>query len=263
MTLRKFGSGTFTLTGVSDKTIAVNFVNEEGKTEFQTNVGDPSVAGSVNWNVAVHEMPGSPASSVEFQTTQNLATLTIGDGAVATISASTSPSFKVLTVGSLAIAQNGTLDVTNNGFVLDYASTLTSYEVAGLEAMVRDLILRGRGSMGLNPTWTGTGITSSTAAGASQNSRAVGYGVNGSLPLGQKTSFLGQSVDASSILVRFTVTADFNLDGTVNDDDVSILNTYYKPGLFRPYWAFGDADYSGFIDNDDGTLLGGYYGQSV
>jgi hypothetical protein len=262
-TVRKFGSGVFTLTGISSKTAPINYRNEEGKTEFQTNVGDSSVSGSVNWSVAVNEMPGSPASSVEFQTNQNLVSLEIGDGAVATISTSTSSNFKVLTVGSLSIAQDGTLDVTNNGFVVDYASTLTTAEVAELEMMIRDLVLRGRASTGLNPTWTGTGITSSTAAGASQNSRAVGYAVNGSLPLGQKTTFLGQSVDSSTILVRFTVTCDFNLDGTVNDDDVAIYSTYYKPGLFRPYWAFGDADYTSYIDNDDGTLLGGYYGQSV
>src|SRR6185503_10534357 len=52
---------------------------------------------------------------------------------------------------------------------------------------------------------------------------------------------------------------DANLDGVVNDDDVTIVNATYAPGVPQPSWALGDFDYNGFVDNDDVTLLGAFY----
>jgi hypothetical protein len=49
----------------------------------------------------------------------------------------------------------------------------------------------------------------------------------------------------------------------VNDDDVAIYSTYFKPGRPDPYWIRDDAEYNGYVDNNDGTLLGAYYGQTV
>jgi hypothetical protein len=59
--------------------------------------------------------------------------------------------------------------------------------------------------------------------------------------------------------VRLTRTGDANLDGVVNDDDVTILGATYAPGVPQPHWALGDFDYNGFVDDDDVTLLGALY----
>jgi hypothetical protein len=266
-TLRKFGSGTFALTGVSDKTVAINFVNEEGETEFHTNVGDTAIAGGVKWTVKVHEMPGSPASSVEFHASQNLVALDIAGGAVATVATSTAPNYKTLTVGSLAIAENGTLDLTNNGFIIDYAATMSQEDQDLQEAQVRSWIISGRGGVGLGyGTWTGWGITSSTAAAANASdpeSRSVGYGVNLAMPLGSYTTFMGKTVDQSSLFFRYTITADLTLDGTVNDDDSTVQLAYYGTTGTDAEWITGDLDYDGDVDDDDVTLMGTFYGQSI
>jgi hypothetical protein len=66
-------------------------------------------------------------------------------------------------------------------------------------------------------------------------------------------------VDESSVLIRYTRTGDANLDGVVNDDDVTILGASYAPGVPNPNWALGDFDYNGFVDDDDVTLLGAFY----
>ena len=59
--------------------------------------------------------------------------------------------------------------------------------------------------------------------------------------------------------MAFTRTADANLDGVVNDDDVTIVGASYAPGVAGASWAVGDFDYNGFVDDDDVTLLGVLY----
>jgi hypothetical protein len=83
------------------------------------------------------------------------------------------------------------------------------------------------------------------------------------LPLGPYTNFRGQPVDGTSLLFAYTRTGDANLDGVVNDDDVTIVNASYAPGVSQPSWALGDFDYNGFVDDDDVTLLSAFYDPSA
>jgi hypothetical protein len=162
-------------------------------------------------------------------------------------------------VTSLNLAPGATLDIGNNALVVDYSG-------ASPLATIRGSILAGRGSAGLGATWTGTGITSSAVAQANQTdpeSRSVGYAENSQLPLGSYSNFRGQAVDATSVLIAYTRTADANLDGIVNDDDVTVLGAAYAPGITGGVWALGDFEYNGFIDDDDVTLLGAFYNPSA
>jgi hypothetical protein len=162
-------------------------------------------------------------------------------------------------VTSLNLAQGATLDIGNNALVVDYTG-------ASPVATIRDRIIAGRGSAGLGGAWTGAGITSSAAAQANQTeqeSRSVGYAENAQLPLGPYTTFRGQVVDETSVLIAYTRTADANLDGLVNDNDVTVLGAAYAPGVAGGVWALGDFEYNGFIDDDDVTLLGAFYNPSA
>jgi hypothetical protein len=169
------------------------------------------------------------------------------------------PSGGTSVVTSLNLALGATLDISNNAVVVDYAG-------ASPVATIRDRILAGRGSAGLGGTWTGAGITSGAAAQANQTepeARSVGYAENSQLPLGAYTTFRGQTVDATSVLIAYTRTADANLDGLVNDDDVTVLGAAYAPGAAGGVWTLGDFEYNGFIDDDDVTLLGVFYNPSA
>jgi hypothetical protein len=127
---------------------------------------------------------------------------------------------------------------------------------------VRERVLSGRGGPGLGATWTGAGINSSAVAqanAAEPESRSISYAENSALPLGPYTTFRGQPVDSTSILIAYTRTGDANLDGLVNDDDVTIVGASYAPAVPQPSWALGDFDFNGFVDDDDVTLLGAFY----
>jgi hypothetical protein len=83
------------------------------------------------------------------------------------------------------------------------------------------------------------------------------------LPLGPYITFRGEPIDKTAILIGYTRTGDANLDGIVNDDDVTIVGANYAPGEPKPSWALGDFDYNGFVDDDDVTLLGVFYDPSA
>jgi hypothetical protein len=158
-------------------------------------------------------------------------------------------------VTNLNLAAGATLDIGDNALVVDYTGTSPI-------ATVRQQILSGRGAAGLGATWTGTGITSSAVAQANQTepeSRSVGYAENAVLPLGAYSTFRGQAVDSTAVLIAYTRAGDASLDGLVNDDDVTVVGAAYAPGAANAAWALGDFEYNGFVDDDDVTLLGAFY----
>jgi hypothetical protein len=187
------------------------------------------------------------------------ATMSINEGKVSIASSGSASSVSVL--GALSIAgapatPAAQLDLANNVAILDYTGNTPA-------ASIRSQLIAGRGGPGFGAMWNGQGITSSAAAAAEPESRSVGYAENSSLPLGAYTDFRGRPVDNTSLLMAYTRTGDANLDGLVNDDDVTIVSATYAPGVPQPSWALGDFDYNGFVDDDDVTLLGVFYDPSA
>jgi hypothetical protein len=162
-------------------------------------------------------------------------------------------------ITDLTIGSGVTLDIGNGRLVLDYTG-------ASPLAAVRERILSGRGGAGFGMSWNGTGMTSSAAAAANAaapETWSVGYAENAALPLGAYATFGGVAIDDTAVLIAYARTGDANLDGAVNDDDVTVVGATYAPGVAGASWAAGDFDYSGFVDDDDVTLLGSFYDPSA
>ncbi|MEX2140126.1 MAG: S8 family serine peptidase [Pirellulales bacterium] len=177
--------------------------------------------------------------------------LSLGDNSRVTLL----PSGGASVITSLSVAAGATLDIGSNALLLDYSGDSPA-------VTTRQQIIAGRGGSGLGAAWNGTGITSSAVAAANvanPESRSVAYAENSSLPLGPYTTFRGQAVDSTAILIAFAHTADANLDGLVDDNDVTILGASFAPGAGDAFWALADFDYNGSVDDDDATLLGAFY----
>jgi hypothetical protein len=138
--------------------------------------------------------------------------------------------------------------------VVDYTTVASPLD------SIRSAIVTGRGGIGFsNATWNGNGIHSSVAAAfGDPNEIAIGYGENSAMPLGAYSTFEGMGVDSSSILVKYTRAADADLDGRVDDNDVTIVGAFYLQAT-SGQWYLGDFDYSGMCDDSDVTLLGAFY----
>jgi hypothetical protein len=133
----------------------------------------------------------------------------------------------------------GTLDLTNNGLIVDYPSADPSpYNDLG------------------NAMLAGT-ITSSL----SDSSKTLGIIERGSSATPTFTD-PALIVDSTTVLIRFTLRGDTNLDKTVNFDDLlALAQNYGATGSAQ--WAQGDTNYNGTVDFDDLLSLAQNYGGSL
>ena len=141
------------------------------------------------------------------------------------------------------------MDLTNQSMLINYGATspldnLKSYVAHGYA----------------NGAWNGTGLNSSTAATSSAG--AIGYAeasdvlaISGS----QTKAWQGYTADATSVLVRYTLAGDANLDGKVEFQDLVRVAQNYG-GLAGKYWPQGDFNYDGKTDFVDLVKLAQNYG---
>jgi autotransporter-associated beta strand protein len=243
-TVTKSGPGTLTISGAQTHGAGAILNATAGVTNIN-NDGGP--------NLTVQT-----TARVNFGSSQHLASLQLSPGSSVQMAGGGG---KILVTPSLIIASEA--GEPSAWFDLNESAAVIDYTGESRAASIRSQILSGRGGAGLGKTWNGPGITSSAAMAAEPESRSVGYAENATLPLGPYTNFRGQPVDSTAVLLAYTRTGDANLDGVVNDDDVTIVGASYAPGVAGASWATGDFDFNGFVDDDDVTLLGVFYDPSA
>jgi hypothetical protein len=155
----------------------------------------------------------------------------------------------VLTIAGGA-TPTGRLDLANNDLIWDYPEGVPRAPSIQFEN-VKQWIASGYN----NRTWTGNGIASSAAA-LDPVRYGLGYAQNDML-FNPYNEFSGQPVDLTSVLVKYTYLGDVNLDGKVDDNDVTIMVLGYDRGRVSTHtWQQGDVfGYDGKIDDNDITVL--------
>jgi autotransporter-associated beta strand protein len=158
--------------------------------------------------------------------------LTVGDGTQAT---------------SQLSLTGGKLDLTTNGLAIHYAAGNDAAVLASTRAQI---------IAGYNPssptagdgTWNGTtGITSSSIGSLN----AIGYALASDvLPFtnGTTDTFLGTTVDKNTVVARYTLSGDLNLDGSVDFLDLAKLAQSYNVTDGTRQWSTGDVNYDGNTD---------------
>ncbi|MGD0462672.1 MAG: glycosyl hydrolase family 28-related protein [Tepidisphaeraceae bacterium] len=156
----------------------------------------------------------------------------------------------------------GTLDLTDNALIIETTASNRQNVLNMLQAALYSGYNGG--------SWNGTGIISSTAA--SNSNYGLGFIVNdgnynystGTDGSGGAsaihTSYAGQTVDANSIIVAYTLVGDTNLDGLVDGTDFTTLASHLAQ---QGIWATGDFNYDGVVNDGDFTSLVINEGRSV
>ena len=150
-------------------------------------------------------------------------------------------------IGDLQIAGSGRIDLADHDLAIDY-SDLSPI------GTVRSLIQTGFGG----GTWGGAGLTSSAAAAAAAtpDKTGLGYAEASQLYATFPADFRGVTVDDSSVLIRYTLAGDSNLDAAVNIGDFARLAAAFNtPGM----WFNGDFNYDGTVGIGDFSLLAANY----
>jgi hypothetical protein len=237
------GNVTFALSGASVYVIPGSTLNiNADSTVFVAGSTDPftdSITNSnhvaivnngvfiVNANSSIAGMTGAGALGIGVGSTGHTLQLAPGSG--------------LSTVSSLTINTGSTLDLTNNHLIINYAGTPDPI------ATIRQYLISGYN----NGTWTGPGISSSSAAAAS--SYALGYadGADGVVP----------GLSSGQIEIKYTLYGDANLDGVVNGNDFTILAAHL--GKAAKGWDQGDFTYAGVVNGLDFTMLVAHFGKAA
>jgi hypothetical protein len=217
-----------------------------GNNSLQVSGGVLTINADAGGAASVIAVSVSTPGSVVFASTQHLAGLTLGPSASASIS---SGGGKVVFIKSLSIGAGAAMDVNDDGFVYDYTGATP---IGTVRSLLQSAFNAGQ--------WNGAGLDSSAAHGDASLMHGLGYAEASDLGV---SSFMGQSVDTTAVLVRYTKYGDNNLDGTVDiGNDFGLL----IDGLAArnaSSWVQGDYTYDGKVDlgNDVNLFLTSYLGQ--
>jgi hypothetical protein len=177
--------------------------------------------------------------------------LTINAGVAKVLS---NPSSPAGALRSLSIA-GGTqptaqLDLTDNALVIDYDAGNSPL------ATVRAQVASGYA----DATWEGPGIVCSGPG--SGTTHGMGYAEASAVFTTFPGTFLGESVDDTSILLRYTRYGDADLNGVVNLNDFNRLAANF--GLTGgALWSQGDFNYDGNVNLNDFNRLAANFGLSA
>ncbi len=112
--------------------------------------------------------------------------------------------------------------------------------------------------------WNGPGLSSSSAAASP---RGLGYAeATDVLPFANgatSDTFLGSTVDKTTILTRYTLAGDATMDGVVDFNDLVKLAQNYNITDGSRTWIGGDFTYDGNTDFNDLVKLAQNYNSSL
>jgi Calx-beta domain/FG-GAP-like repeat/FG-GAP repeat len=259
----------------SDETFFVNLSNPHGATiadgqAVGTILNDDSGSGKTwvgpatggLWSAASNWSPsGVPvanslvhiaAASVTVSSSVSVSELWLSDHATLTVAPNGS---RVLRTSGLFVDYQywTVLNLNDNDMIVDYAAGAGNisplggwnrWNYGGIAAMV---------AYG-NP-YDGTGIlTTQPDALAGLTTLGIGeasqiLGITGS----QNAVFSGQTVDSTTVLIRYTYRGDANLDGKINVDDYGRVDFNVSLGVTG--WYNGDFNYDGKINVDDYGII--------
>jgi autotransporter-associated beta strand protein len=248
-------TGNFTVAGPQTYAPATTLNVKGGVTSLNSDAGAPS-----NYKLSLSASGGT----LQLGSTQHLAALTVsGSASVGAPLAAPLPGAPlpppaagsvVLVTQALTVPVTGTLDLQNNALVVDYSGATPFDSVKAAITLAYNA--------GGTP-WAGHGITSSTAA-AEASSYGIGFAeASAALGIGGATTapFRGQTVDATSVLARFTKLGDATLDGSVDFNDlVKLAQNYNTSGTT---WSGGDFTYDGATDFNDLVKLAQNYNTAL
>ncbi len=179
---------------------------------------------------------------------RSLGPTTVNAGGLLALAPSTAAANRSLLVLPSLVLNGGRADVGNGDAVVHNGS------LAALTAAAATGFAGG--------AWTGPGLDSTAAAADPQHLTAVGVVPNAS-PSGTAlySTFDGQAVTASDVLIRYTYYGDANLDGKVDAADYLRVDAGYFNHLTG--WANGDFNYDGVVDGSDYTLMDNAFDQQA
>jgi T5SS/PEP-CTERM-associated repeat protein len=147
------------------------------------------------------------------------------------------------------VAPVGTFDLADNDLVIDY-SIVEPDDVSPLPVHQAQIVAARHGG-----AWDRPGITSTAAASQASHATTLGImeGSDFHQIYGSGAPFSGQTIDDTTVLVKYTWYGDSDFNGRVNFDDYVRIDQGFNNHLTG--WINGDFDLNGTINFDDYVLI--------
>lgn len=244
--------------GPSDDTLTVNVTPDTSPIFFggETGVDTINISSGVTYtfagdttgfnnNMVVNQSTGS---TVKIVGKTNLDNYYIAGNAQVQLTGSRT--FVRFDDGTVDPFSGGTIDIGSNGLINATGGT-TGFD------LLSQLLAAGRNG----GAWNGPGLTSSAARNAIATPLAAITDVyiflndNAGQPIW--TSFYGQTLAASDVLVKFTYKGDADLNGVIDIDDYFLLDTAYalRASIATPNYKQGDFNDDNVINADDYFII--------
>jgi hypothetical protein len=155
-------------------------------------------------------------------------------------------------LNTLTLVAGTKFDLTDHALVVDYSTTSP---IADIQALINTAYASG--------SWSGNGLTSSSAQAAASTTKKTSLALIEATDIATSfpTMFEGQSVDETTVLVRYSLLGDSNFDNKVNTLDFNVLAANFGGSSKR--WTQGDFNYSGTTDSIDFGLMVANFGASL
>lgn len=226
--LTKSGAGTLRLnassfTGASNAQIAVSN-------------GTLQIDKPLSPSVGVHTTSGA---ITRFNCSTSLGYLTTSSAGTTVAITTSVGSPTVVKAAGIGIGGNTTINISNNVLLIDY----TGQSV--LDAM---------------NAYAGQGVRTGVGLISGLSDPKKGVGIVEASSIGSPTIYLNTSIDNTTVIARYTLKGDTDVNGTVNFNDlVRLAQGYNKAGT----WINGDSDYNGSVDFADLVALAQNYNSSL
>ena len=171
----------------------------------------------------------------------NVGSLYIASAAVATVAPGGATVLRTASLQSV-----GKLNLNDNPAIVDYTGTGAALHPATASVRLRQRQLGRHGH-----------CDAVAAANGNAHPTGIGYGEASTLGL---TTFAGQSVDSTTVVLQYTLMGDSNLDGKVNASDFDAIARNY--GSTGKAWTDGDFNYDGTVNVVDFNALAANYNQT-
>jgi autotransporter-associated beta strand protein len=245
--ISKRGAGRITLSG--NLSVAGNYLVEDGRLTVTRPLSIPTQTLTVDPG-AIYDVAVDGYAAAGTRVGLDAASITVDTGGrvnVLAVDRSIAANHGVLITDVLDLTPvsgttfGGTLDLANNNAILQ--GNAAGY--ATIRSMMRGGVL-GTGGITSSTRGLGIGADAHATLAAVVNADAI-FG----LPL--FSSFVGQPVTTSDVLVMYTYAGDTNLDGTLTTEDFNAVLNGFTNSLTG--WENGDVNYDGVVDGSDWSLF--------
>jgi Dockerin type I domain len=162
----------------------------------------------------------------------------------------------------------GKLDLKSNGVIVDHPDFDAPSELVSVRQQIINAYNPSAPGAG-DGNWQGAnGIGSSLLSTPAGANKAIGYATSAELLGASGGTFMGQTVDGSAVLARYTFAGDANLSGKVDFTDlVALAQNYGSDFNANPttdsWWTHGDFNYDGKVNFTDLVKLAQNYGAAL